>query len=140
MKYGIRIIFLLNMMSCPVGMVAGLNKPILSVAREKVKRVYRCTCEETRAVYETIKKHKKLIIGIVAYCAFEGIGYYHDWDTPLRRLFTPKKSLDDALREYQALRVRYEALEKQLQDKQLEDLKRQQQLLMAQLEKYLEDH
>ncbi len=135
------IIFLLSVISYHVGMSAGSDKHILSIAREKVKRVYRCTCEETRTAYEAIKRHKKLIagiVGMVSYFAFEGFGCSQDWDTPLRRLFTPKKLLDDALRDYHALQLRYEALEKQLQNKELEDLKKQQQLLMEQLEKYME--
>lgn len=137
MNSRLQIIFLLSVMSYHTGMGARSDEHILAMAREKVKRVYRCTCEETRTVYEGLKKHKKLIIGIVAYLAFEGFGYSQGWDTPLRRLFMPKKSLDDALREYQELKVRYEALEKQLQDKELEDLKRQQESLMKELEKFL---
>jgi len=139
-------IFLVSIICYQISLNAGSDEPILSMTRKKIIRVYRCACEETRTAYEEVKKHKKLIMGIITYLVFEGFGYSEGWDTPLRRLFMPKKSLDDALREYQKLRVRYEALEKQyevldkqLQDKILEDLKKHQEALMKQFEKFLGD-
>ena len=92
MNHRLRFIFLSVVICYHTGTRATLSDTV----REKTNYAYVVACEKTRALYEEIKKHRKIIAGCFAYLAFECIGYAHDWDTPLRRLVTPKKLLDDA--------------------------------------------
>ena len=131
MSSRIHIIFLLSTISCYMT----VNTRITDTLRSQVRRIYLISQEETRTVYQEVKKHKKIIMSILAYLAFEGLGYSQGWDTPLRRLLTPKKLLDDALKECQQWKARYEALEKDA----LKAFQDQQEALMKELDKYLSD-
>lgn len=64
--------------------------------RVKAHDAYEFTCEKARALYEKAKENKKLIAGAVAYLAYEAVGSYNGWYTPLRRLFVLPGQLDAA--------------------------------------------
>ena len=139
------------------GTDAVFGERTLDTVREKTKRAYMITRKKTRTVYEKIKKHKKLIIGIVTYLAFEGFGYAEGWDTPLRRLLRPKKLFDDAnqtiqghtaqvakltnahQQAYKELERRYKELQRQLAEKEALEFERQKQSLLEEMEKFMNE-
>lgn len=96
MNSRIRTIFLCSMIGCQTGTKAFFGEHTLNNVCKKTKKIYQKACEKTRALCEKTKEHKKIVAGIAVYLAFEIVGYSQGWDTPLRRLFTPKKRLDDA--------------------------------------------
>lgn len=91
LKYNLKLIFLCTIIGYSINIDATLSDMVC----EKAKQAYVVTCKKTRALYATIKEHKKLIAGLSVYVAFELVGYSHGWDTPLQRLLTPKKILDN---------------------------------------------
>lgn len=95
MKHRFRLIFICSAFCFYTGMNATFGGSTIDAMREKAAQAYEATCKKTRALYTTVKKHKKLIAGIVVYAAFELIGYSRDWDTPLQRLLIPKEVLDN---------------------------------------------
>ena len=129
----------------------GTNIAFGEQAVDVTKRAYHITRKKTRTWYKEVKKHKRLIAAGISYLAFEAFGYYHSWDTPLRRLLTPKKLLDDAIQvhaaqivqltndhqqAYAGLERRYEKVKKQLDEKELAEFERQKKVLLEQMEKF----
>jgi len=91
MNHHFRLIFLCTSICYVTGIEATFGETLC----KKTKKVYAIICKKTRALYETAKEHKKLIAGLSVYLAFEVYGYSQDWDTPLQRLLTPKKVVDN---------------------------------------------
>jgi len=142
------VIFLMSIICCHVGTGAVFGEHSLDTVREKTKRAYQLTRKKTRTLYKQIKKHKRLAAAVIAYLIFEGFGYYHSWDTPLRRLLTPKKLLDDVIQAHAAQIAQltndnqqaYKELErrcqKKLTEKEAIEFERLQKSLLEQIEKF----
>ena len=141
------VIFLVSIIFCHTGVCAVFDDYNLDAVRKHTKRAYQITRRKTRTWYKAVKKHKRLVAAIVAYLVFEGFGYSQGWDTPLRRLLTPKKLLYDAMQahaaqiaqftnDYEELERRYEKVKKQLDEKELAEFERIQKSLLEQMEKF----
>lgn len=145
------VIFLVSVVCHYSHMGAVFGERTLDTVREHTKRAYLVTRKKTRTWYKHVKKHKRLVAAVVSYLGFEAFGYYHTWDTPLRRLLTPKKLLDDVIQAHAAqiaqltndqtqayaeLERRYEKVKKQLDEKELAEFERLQKSLFEQIEKF----
>lgn len=145
------IVFLVSIICWYTGTRAVFGERSSDAIGEQTKRSYQVTRKKTRTWYKEVKKHKRLVAGIITYLIFEGLGYYHTWDTPLRRLLTPKKLLDDIIQAHAAqlaqltnhhqqayaeLENRYDKVKKQLDEKEAAEFERLQKSLLEQIAKF----